>query len=100
PANPFPRPLSTLTRENVIAEVANGPAELPHHGTVGSFRDRWAYFPDYLADLARYTLRVQRWSPTHRLVDQAEPALTDGDFISAVHEVAYRNMDMVAGSAA
>jgi hypothetical protein len=95
----FPRPLSTLTRENVIAEVANGPAELPRQGTVGSFRDRWAYFPDYLSDLARYTLRIERWSPRPRLSDQATLALAEEDFVTALHEIAYRNMAMVAGSA-
>lgn len=102
PAEPydgFGRPLSTLTRENVIAEVANGPAELPQVGTVGSFRDRWAYFPDYLSDLARYTLRTPRWSPQPRLSDQATLALSDQDFVAALEEIAYRNMAMVAGSA-
>ncbi|MFD9890965.1 hypothetical protein ACFWY9_16595 [Amycolatopsis sp. NPDC059027] len=99
PAEGFTRPLSTLTRENVIAEVANGPAELPRHGTLGSFRDRWAYFPDYLSDLARYTLRIQRWSP-HHLSDQATPALSDGDFVAAVEEIAYRDMASIAGGGA
>lgn len=99
PTDGFGRPLSTLTRENVIAEVANGPAELPQVGTVGSFRDRWAYFPDYLSDLARYTLRTPRWSPQPRLSDQATLALSDQDFVAALEEIAYRNMAMVAGSA-
>lgn len=99
PADGFGRPMSTLTRENVIAEVANGPADLPRQGTVGSFRDRWTYFPDYLSDLARYTLRIQRWAPQPRLSDQAALALSEQDFLAALQEIAYRNMAMVAGSA-
>jgi hypothetical protein len=84
------RPLATLTRETVITEVANGPAELPRQGTVGSFRDRWAYFPDYVSDLTRYVLRTQRMPWDARLAEQAGNALTDGEFSSAVHEVAFR----------
>jgi hypothetical protein len=86
------RPLATLTRETVITEVANGPSELPRQGTVGSFRDRWAYFPDYVSDLTRYVLRTQRMPYDAQLAEQAGQALTDGEFSSAVHEVAYRRM--------
>jgi len=92
------RPLATLTRETVITEVANGPAELPRHGTVGSFRDRWAYFPDYVSDLTRYVLRTQRMPWDARLAEQAGNALTDGGFSSAVHEVAFRRMKLSTGS--
>lgn len=92
------RPLATLTRETVITEVANGPAELPRHGTVGSFRDRWAYFPDYVSDLTRYVLRTQRMPWDARLAEQAGDALTDGEFSSAVHEVAFRRMKLSTGS--
>lgn len=96
----FLRPLAGLTRETVIAEVANGPADLPRNGTVGSFRDRWAYFPDYLSDLARYTVRVRSGSPAAELAEEATTALADDDFVAAVHEVAYRNMLLAASSTA
>lgn len=92
------RPLATLTRETVIAEVANGPAELPRQGTVGSFRDRWAYFPDYVSDLTRYILRAERLPWDAALAEQAEPALADGEFSSAVHEIAFRRMMLAAHS--
>lgn len=88
----FLRPLSTLTRETVIAEVANGPAELPKQGTVGAFRDRWAYFPDYVSDLARYTLRIQRMPWDTVLAEEATRMLSQGDFAAGVHNVAYRRM--------
>jgi predicted nucleic acid-binding protein len=95
----FLRPLATLTRETVIAEVANGPAELPRHGTVGSFRDRWNYFPEYVADLARYTLRVYHMKDDQLLAADAAVALSDGDFTGAIHEIAFRRM-IVAMNAA
>lgn len=94
----FLRPLAGLTRQAVIAEVANGPTELPSRGTIGSFRDRWEYFPDYLSDLARYTLRLRRWSPHNRLAGEAAPELSDGDFSAAVHEVCFRDMALVVAS--
>jgi hypothetical protein len=96
----FLRPLSTLTRETVIAEVANGPAELPRPGTVGSFRDRWTYFPDYVSDLTRYILRKERMTGDAQLAEQAEQALADGDLSPAVHEVAFRRMTMAMRSTA
>jgi hypothetical protein len=88
------RPLATLTRETVITEVANGPSELPRQGTVGSFRDRWTYFPDYVSDLTRYVLRTQRMPYDAQLAEQAGQALADGEFSSAVHEVAFRRMQL------
>jgi hypothetical protein len=94
----FLRPLAGLTRQAVIDEVTNGPTELPSRGTVGSFRDRWEYFPDYLSDLARYTLRLRRWSPYNRLAGEAAPELSNGDFSAAVHEVCFRDMQLVAAS--
>ncbi|WP_018349992.1 hypothetical protein [Longispora albida] len=98
PAEGFPRPLSTLTRENVIAEVANEPSDLAKRASVGSFRDRWAYFTDYLSDLARYTMRIRRWSLHNQLAEQAVPALSGGDFVAALEEIAYRDMTSVAGN--
>lgn len=92
------RPLATLTRETVITEVAHGPAELPRQGTVGSFRDRWAYFPDYVSDLTRYVLRPRRMPWDAYLAEQAGSALADGDFSPAVHEVAFRRMMMAVHS--
>jgi hypothetical protein len=86
----FLRPLATLTRETVIAEVAKGRAELPRHGTVGSFRDRWKYFPEYVADLARYTLREHHMKDDQLLAEDAGAALSDGDFPGLVHEIAFR----------
>lgn len=59
----FLRPLAGLTRQAVIDEVTNGPQELPRRGTPGSFRDRWAYFPDYLSDLARYLANIHSGPP-------------------------------------
>jgi hypothetical protein len=95
----FLRPLATLTRETVIAEVANGPAELPRQGTVGSFRDRWNYFPGYVSDLARYTLREQRMLDDQFLAEEAAAALVDGEFTGVVHEIAYRRMVLAMKSA-
>lgn len=95
----FLRPLATLTRETVIAEVTHGPAELPRHGTVGSFRDRWHYFPEYVSDLARYTLREQRMRTDRHLATDAVAALADGEFSAAVHEIAYRRMAIAMKSA-
>ncbi|MGH3759519.1 hypothetical protein [Actinophytocola sp.] len=94
----FLRPLATLTRETVIAEVANGPDELPRHGTVGSFRDRWHYFPEYVSDLARYTMRRQRLDEDLLLAEQAAAAMADGDFVSAAHEIAFRRMALAERS--
>jgi len=94
----FQRPLATLTRETVITEVASGPPELPRHGTVGSFRDRWTYFPDYVSDLARYVLRTDRMPWDARLAEQAEAALDGDDFAGAVHEVAFRRMTIAIRS--
>jgi hypothetical protein len=88
----FLRPLATLTRETVIAEVADGPPELPRHGTVGSFRDRWNFFPEYVADVARYTLREHRMQEDQRLAEDAMTALSGGHFTGAIHEIAYRRM--------
>jgi hypothetical protein len=96
----FLRPLATLTRETVIAEVANGPAELPRQGTVGAFRDRWAYFPDYVSDLARYTLRVQRMPWDTVLAEEAGTMLALGDFAAGVHNIAYRRMWLAMRSTA
>ncbi|GAB1515819.1 TetR family transcriptional regulator C-terminal domain-containing protein [Actinophytocola sp. KF-1] len=92
------RPLATLTRETVIAEVANGPEPLPRQGTVGSFRDRWAYFPDYVSDLTRYVLRAQRMPWDAVLAEQAGSAFADGEFSSVVHEVAFRRTMLSARS--
>jgi hypothetical protein len=46
---------------------------------VGSFRDRWAYFPDYVSDLARYKLRTEGmpWYAMH--AEAAAAALKDGE---------------------
>ncbi|GIG62293.1 hypothetical protein Lfu02_66650 [Longispora fulva] len=99
PTEGFTRPLATLTRETVIAEVADEPSELAKRSSVGSFRDRWAYFPDYLSDLARYTLRIRRWSLHTELAEQAVPALSGGDFVAALEEIAYRDMVYVSGTA-
>ncbi|GAB3433207.1 hypothetical protein [Actinophytocola sediminis] len=88
------RPLATLTRDTVITEVAGGPAELPRQGTVGSFRDRWAYFPDYVSDLTRYVLRPRRMPWDALLAEQAQDALAAGEFSAGVHEVAFRRMMM------
>lgn len=96
----FLRPLATLTRETVIAEVANGPAELPKQGTVGAFRDRWAYFPDYVSDLARYTLRIQRMPWDTLLAEEAAGVLTHGNFAAGVHNLAYRRMWLAMRSTA
>jgi len=95
----FLRPLATLTRETVVAEVANGPAELPRQGTVGSFRDRWHYFPGYVSDLARYTLRERRMYADRDLAADGEGPLADGEFSRAVHEIAYRRMVIAMQSA-
>lgn len=95
----FLRPLSTLTRETVIAEVAGGPPELPRHGTVGSFRDRWNYFPEYVADLARYTMRDHRMKGDQQLAEDAVAALSGGDFTGVVHEIAFRRMQVAMQSA-
>jgi hypothetical protein len=95
----FLRPLATLTRETVIAEVAGGPPELHRHGTVGSFRDRWRYFPEYVADLARYTMREDRIKGDQALADDAVAALSGGDFTGVVHEVAFRRMQVAMQSA-
>jgi transcriptional regulator BetI-like protein len=95
----FLRPLATLTRETVIAEVANGPDELPRHGTVGSFRDRWNYFPEYVADLTRYTLRVYHMKDDQVLAVDAAAALSGEDFTAAIHEICFRRM-LVAMNAA
>lgn len=92
------RPFESLRREKVVAELANGPRELPLRGTVGSFRDRWDPFAGYVSDLARFMLRMRPHGQVNTLVTQATAALTDGDFAAAVHEVAYRDMVMAATS--
>lgn len=92
------RPFETLRRENVIAETANGRRELPVKGTVGSFRDRWDPFSGYLSDLARFVLRMRPFGPVNTLVRQATAALSHGDFVAGVHEVAYRDMLLSAAS--
>ncbi len=86
------RPFESLRRENVIAELGNGRKELPTKGTVGSFRDRWDPFSGYLTDLARFMLRMRRFGTVNALAHQATDALTHGDFVAGVHEVAYRDM--------
>jgi hypothetical protein len=88
------RPFESLRRENVIAEMAAGRPELPTKGTVGSFRDRWDPFSGYLSDLARFMLRMRKLGPVNALATQAVDALTHGDFAAAVHEVAYRDMEL------
>jgi hypothetical protein len=88
------RPFESLRRENVISEMANGRPELPTKGTVGSFRDRWDPFSGYLSDLARFMLRMRKLGPVNALATQAVDALSHGDFAAAVHEVAYRDMEL------
>jgi hypothetical protein len=92
------RPFETLRRENVIAELANGRPELPTRGTMGSFRDRWDPFSGYLSDLARFMLRMRPLGPVSTLAHQAAAALSNGDFVAGVHEVAYRDMVLAATS--
>ncbi|WP_020499319.1 hypothetical protein [Sciscionella marina] len=96
----FVRPLGTLTRDTVIAEVGNGPAELPRQGTVGSFRDRWSYFPDYVADPARYTLREYHSAPANVLARTAAGKLLDKEFAAAVHEIGYESTVIARDSTA
>src|SRR2546421_400539 len=92
----FIRPLATLTRDAVLAEVANGNEGLK--GTEGSFRDRWRGFPEYLSDLARFILRIKVLSPYNQLAREAAPELANGDFSAAVHEICYRVTKLVGAS--
>jgi len=92
------RPFETLRREKVIAELVNGRRELPRRGTVGTFRDRWDPYSGYLSDLARFMLRMRPLGPVSTLAQQAAVALSKGDFVAGVHEVAYRDMVLAATS--
>ncbi|MGH3622301.1 MAG: hypothetical protein ACRDQ5_10990 [Sciscionella sp.] len=96
------RPLSTLTREAVLAEAANGSDPLPIRPGEGSLRDRWEYFSDYIGDLVRYALRGSYWIPHLELAESSVQLLhrSDVSFSAIVHEVAYQSAALGVDSTA
>jgi hypothetical protein len=79
--------LAWLSQRMVAKETAREPG---HFGvTDGAFRYRWESTGDYLADLISYMLWSGHWSIHVATADSSKEALTVGDIVSGVHEVAY-----------
>lgn len=92
-------PLATLTRDKIIKEARAEEKMLATVPKVGSFRDRWPLFADYMGDLIRYVLRGRN-SLTNRVLlpDSVERLCRTPHFSTVVHEVAYQDMKSCTAS--
>lgn len=96
------RPLSTLTRDGVLAETAKRNHELSTPAGAGSFRDRWEHFPDFLGDLVRYAMRTRTRRSREEFSGDLVRRLSDPghDMSSLLHEVAYQQTLVAVDSTA
>jgi hypothetical protein len=87
-----------LTMKMVIKEV-NRSGGL--RGSDGSFRDRWEFRGDYIEDLLVYALWARHWSLSASVAEESREQLTgSGDFVQAIHEVAYQDLLALIGTPA
>jgi AcrR family transcriptional regulator len=85
-----------LSEQKVIDEVRRG-GRL--RGSQGTFEDRWKYRDFYIEDLLMYAMWEGHWSSRIDVVeDAADPLTTDADFVRALHEAAWHELDTVQNS--
>lgn len=83
-----------ISRKRVIEAVPGG------RGTIGTFKDRWPYFSDYLSDLILYVLRARTFCDRTNLADEAVDAFDTDKLSTVVHEITHRDLSLLKKAAA
>jgi hypothetical protein len=87
--------LRMLSQRNVAAEVGNNPDPFLKLGAVSNLRSTWRSQSDYVADLLSFGLWSRHYVGQHsdEIAELAERLVTGTDFISAVHEMCYWDLN-------